>query len=176
MVQVLTGAQSFDSFPALRSAQRSPSDVLQGWMVLVPQVTVAAELLAISYAVEAARYELEAFASYDRAASWLASGTLQTVTFALSWFESMHYGFWRAWWNWQQASSWLTKYGDPAPEKPYTHLLADSLSQQQRFLQLGEGLRQLVAWLCHEWQVAVPETLKDGWPTEETGASSTDEA
>ena len=176
MVQVLTGAQSFDSFPALRSAQRSPSDVLQGWMVLVPQVTVAAELLAISYAVEAARYELEAFASYDLAASWLASGTLQTMTFALPWLESMHYGLWRAWWHWQQARYWLTTYGDPTPQKPYAFLFAESLSQQQRLWNLGEGLRQLAAWFCHEWQVAVPETLKDGWPTEETGASSTDEA
>ena len=172
MVQVLHGTEAFDAFPALRLAHRAPNEVLQGWMAFVPQVTVPLELVAVSSAVEAARYELEAFANYERAACWLASGTEQAVTFALGWLESMHYSVWRAWWHWQRASSWLTNYGEPSPQKPYALLLAESQSQQHRLEQLGEELRQCAAWLCEQWQLVVPETMKDGWPTDESSASA----
>jgi hypothetical protein len=172
MVQVLMGTEAFDAFPSLRSAHRAPNEVLQGWMAFVSQVTVPLELLAVSSAVEAARYELEAFAHYEQAAFWLAAGTLQTVSFALGWFESMHHGVRRAWWHWQQARSWLTNYGEPSPQKPYALLLAESRSQQQRLEHLGEELRQFVVWLCQQWQLVVPETMKDGWPTDESSASA----
>jgi len=165
MVQVVNGADVFDAFA---SFQCSPMVVLQPWMALVPQVTNTAELVVLAHAVEAARYELEAFGYYEQAVSWLSYENAQAIGFALDWLKTMAHSLQRASWHWQQAREWLTKYGEAHKGALYRPLLTHAQAQDERMTQAGVQLRRHVGRLCQEWNLGIPEGLheNDPWPTD----------
>jgi len=158
MVHVLDGADAFDAFA---SFQCSPMVVLQPWMAMVPQVTNTAELAALAYAVEASRYELEAFGYYEQAVSWLPYGNTQAIGFALDWLKTMAHSLQRASWHWQQAGEWLTKYGESKKAALYYSLLLQAQVQDERMAQAGIALRRHVERLCQEWHLAFPDGFDD---------------
>ena len=168
MVHVLDGADAFDAF---ESFQCSPVVVLQPWMAMVPQVTTTAELSALVYAVEAARYELEAFEYYKQAASWVSYGDIQAIGFALDWFRPMAHSLQRACWHWQKAQEWLTKYGEAHKAALYHPLLANAQAQDERMAQAAIQLRRQVERLCQEWHLTLPEGIDGTWPTDSSSES-----
>ncbi|MGI9061926.1 MAG: hypothetical protein ACR2H5_25510 [Ktedonobacteraceae bacterium] len=163
MVQVLDGADAFDAF---ESFQCPPVVVLQPWMAMVSQATNTAELSALAYAVEAARYELEAFGYYRYAVSWVSYGDTQAIGFALDWLKPMAHSLQRACWHWQQAGKWLTKHGEAHKAALYHPLLTNAQSQDERMAQAGIHLRRYVERLCQEWNLAIPEGMDGIWPTD----------
>lgn len=163
MVHVLNGAEAFDAFESFHC---SPLVVLQPWMAIVPQVTNKAELSALAYAVEAARYELEAFGYYEQALSWLPYGNTQTIGFALDWLKTMAHSLQRASWHWQQARDWLTKYGEAPKAALYHPLLVQAQVQDERMTQTGRELRRHIERLCQMWHLELPEGLNDPWLTD----------
>jgi len=163
MIQVLDGADAFDAFA---SFQCPPMVVLQPWMAMVPQVTTTAELSVLAYAVEAARYELEAFEYYRYAVSWLSYGDTQAIGFALDWFGPMAHSLQRASWHWQKAKEWLTKYGEAHKAALYHPLLTNAQAQDERMAQAAIQLCRYVERLCQQWHLAIPDWFDDPCPSD----------
>ena len=168
MVQVLDGADAFESF---ESFQCSPVIVLQPWMAMVQEVTTTAELSAMAHAVEAARYELEAFWYYRYAMSWLPYGEVSSISFALDWLKAMAQSLQRASWHWHQAQQWLTKYGEAHKAALYRPLLTQGSAQHERVTQVGIEVRRQVARLCQQWHLAIPDWFDDPCARDESTES-----